>query len=303
MSSELFGALPPTSFGTFLWAWAVKLVPATVLVPVFPTLRDFPFPIPFPADGPVVLIIVLSHRFPWQNGASRGIRIVESSTHRSSVGNFRSPYSIWRKWYEVLSLSLLMGLVGAAASATAAPITYNINFTGGTPNPTSGSFTYDSAAALGSQFTGFNVLWSGFSFDLTAEANSPIASSGGPGCPASPTSTTFFSILSGNSVCSGAPSNQWSGFAGPPGVEYFLICQGTGGGVGCNTVGRIAARSDLLLSFSGVVNASGEFTISTATPEPSSLALLLGGGVWLAWQRRRRDALSRNVTTEPGGRS
>lgn len=199
-------------------------------------------------------------------------------------------------------LSLLMGLVGAAASATAAPITYNINFTGGTPNPTSGSFTYDSAAALGSQFTGFNVLWSGISFDLTAQANSPIA--GGTGCPAGLTSATFFSILSGNSVCSGTPSNQWNGFASPPGLESFLICQGTGGGMGCNTVGRIAARSDLFLSFSGApVNASGEFTISPAVPEPSSLALLLGGGVWLAWQRRRRDALSRNVTTEPGGKS
>ena len=82
-----------------------------------------------------------------------------------------------------------MGLVGAAASATAAPILYNINFTGGTPNATD-SFLYDSAAALGSQFGNFNVSWSGFSFDLTSSANSPTT--GGTGCPSSPTSATFF---------------------------------------------------------------------------------------------------------------
>ena len=48
--------------------------------------------------------------------------------------------------------------------------TYNITFTGGSPNPTMGSFTYDSTNP---QFSNYTVIWDGITFDLTSSANSP----------------------------------------------------------------------------------------------------------------------------------
>ena len=66
--------------------------------------------------------------------------------------------------------SLLVGLVGAAASATAGPITDNINFTGEQLNPTFGQFSSYSGPQL---FSGFTVVWSDRTLDFTAAANMP----------------------------------------------------------------------------------------------------------------------------------
>jgi hypothetical protein len=73
-----------------------------------------------------------------------------------------------------MKLSLLMALVGAAATATASPETYYITFTGSGIIPTSGQFTYDSTSAVGSQFSSFTVNWNNTVFDLTTGANSPV---------------------------------------------------------------------------------------------------------------------------------
>ena len=59
--------------------------------------------------------------------------------------------------------------LGCGASvATASQITYNINFTNTFGiGPAAGSFTFDSQAALGSQFSNFLVTWDGYTFDYT----------------------------------------------------------------------------------------------------------------------------------------
>jgi hypothetical protein len=87
---------------------------------------------------------------------------------------------------------LLMGVMGSGAFAAAIPYTINFTTFAGSSLPTSGSFTYDSAAALGSQFASFLVGWDGLTFDLTSEANSPFTLACGPA-----NSSTTFGILSG----------------------------------------------------------------------------------------------------------
>ena len=66
---------------------------------------------------------------------------------------------------------LLTGII--ASGACAAPLAYNINFTttSGSPTPT-GSFTYNSALADGTQFSSFLVDWDGLTFDFMTVANS-----------------------------------------------------------------------------------------------------------------------------------
>lgn len=109
-------------------------------------------------------------------------------------------------------ISLLTGLVGEVGTANASPITYIINFSGGSPNPTYGQFTYDSGAALGNQFSAFTVEWNALSFNLTASANNPFdIPLGGFGCTNVPTSATFFALLNGTPQCSPSLGRRWGG--------------------------------------------------------------------------------------------
>ena len=77
----------------------------------------------------------------------------------------------------LLKISHLCACLGLllAASANADSINYTIQFTttSGTA-PTSGSFTYDSATSL---FSNFLVEWDIYNFDLTAAANAPTTRS------------------------------------------------------------------------------------------------------------------------------
>ena len=79
-----------------------------------------------------------------------------------------------------------MSLVGAAVSATAAPILYNTNFTGGSSNAT-GSFQYDSTT---STFSSFLVTWNAITMDLTSSTAIPILS-GTCATPAADTQDVF----------------------------------------------------------------------------------------------------------------
>ncbi len=66
--------------------------------------------------------------------------------------------------------AILIAAAGAPASL-AAPVTYGINFTATEGMaPEAGSFTYDAATEL---FSNFTVNWGGEIFDLTASANAP----------------------------------------------------------------------------------------------------------------------------------
>ena len=78
--------------------------------------------------------------------------------------------------------------------AAAVPIDYSITFA---PDsglaPASGSFTYDSAVPL---FTNFQVVWNGFDFDLTSSANDPLVYLTNAACLGAGPSTGF-ALLTG----------------------------------------------------------------------------------------------------------
>jgi hypothetical protein len=169
---------------------------------------------------------------------------------------------------------LLTGII--ASGAFAGPINYVINFTttSGSPTPT-GSFTYDSAAALGSQFTAFVVVWDALTFDFTSQANTPIVNTVGCGAV---TSITIFNFLSGTDECPGSPNtfnydstealaNSGITFSdnGSPYPHYIDLQSIVGGYSGRNNID------------------DGTFTVTaqTQTPEPSSFILALTGGAFL----------------------
>lgn len=175
------------------------------------------------------------------------------------------------------TLSLLVGLAAAAASATAAPVAYNITFTetsGGTA-PTSGSFLYDSATET---FSSFIIEWNARSFDLTSSANSPAVS--GPCNTAAANSADFFTYLAGATPCA---SRVWN--ASEVATTFSFRSFSLGGG-------RFPIAS--ATSPDGLIDASGRgaFSVSlagaaTEVPEPSSWVLMLSGGTLVAWRRRR----------------
>jgi hypothetical protein len=69
-------------------------------------------------------------------------------------------------------------LLCGALQSPASPVLYDVDFTAFDfmgPAPTSASFDYDASATAGSQFTDFIVVWNGFTYDLTAAANNPVA--------------------------------------------------------------------------------------------------------------------------------
>ena len=161
--------------------------------------------------------------------------------------------------------------MGAAASATAAPILYNINFTGGSPLPTSGQFTYDSATE---QFSAFIVTWNAVSFNLTAAANDPNVT--GTCNTAAANSADYFSYLNGN----GCATKVWDGTTNL-GLNLFFVGSHT-------ATDRASAAAIVPMFFPLLTITSGGFTISEA-PEPSSLVLMLAGGALVAWRRRNRN--------------
>lgn len=180
-----------------------------------------------------------------------------------------------------------MGLVGAAASATAAPITYNINFT--TTRgiaPTSGVFTYNDANALNSRFSGFNVIWNSRSFDLTASANAPS----GVGC-GSLDGGTSFNLLSLIPQCPTPQTISWLGVLSTFSSTFAFSDQSNSG----TSFIQIAANSGGLIA-PPLPNSFGTFTITPAgVPEPSTISMALtgyGGAAILAWKRRRRSLAS-----------
>lgn len=170
-----------------------------------------------------------------------------------------------------VSFFLLSSLM--TVSAIAAPVLYEISFTGGSPAPTLGSFQYDAAVP---SFSNFIVVWNGITFDLTASANAPLIGGACAGGPAG-----AFALLSDGSGCA-APAAWIAGDNGtvdavlsfrqdPPGADFRRV------------FGLGATPSDG--SFRTAV--TGGFTIQSV-PEPSTMATVaLAGGVILACRRRR----------------
>jgi hypothetical protein len=108
---------------------------------------------------------------------------------------------------------LLTGIIASGAFAAAIP--YNINFTtdSGSPTPTSGSFTYDGGAAIGSQFTAFDVEWDGLPFDLTTSPIWEVLESGAAPQTA-PRSSQFYrapaNVQAPTRLRGGAATGPWT---------------------------------------------------------------------------------------------
>ena len=174
------------------------------------------------------------------------------------------------------TLFLSGAFLSVAAAVHAAPVTYNINFTGVGTLPTSGSFTYDAANPV---FTNFIVVWQGISFNLTAGANVAFAA-GACNTPGTPAEDAF-SFLS-NPVCgSGAFQSGWQAF--PVLATYVFSFNRFDLQFGATDWVSVETGTS---GPAGLQGANGAFSIA-AVPEPATLPMVLAGGAWLAWRRRR----------------
>jgi hypothetical protein len=176
--------------------------------------------------------------------------------------------------------------VAATLSSFAGPVSYQINFTttSGTA-PATGTFTYNSSLALGSQFTSFTVTWDALTFNFASNANAGGAVVGTL-CGTSPTSATVFAWLTGTGVCSGAGQTNtfaWLASATNGSNASFALRD-----VGDAQLNDYAQTTTSLSSVSATTtNGAGTFT-SSATPAPSTWMLALAGGALLLCRQRVR---------------
>lgn len=73
----------------------------------------------------------------------------------------------------MITATALMAAV-IMGQARAESLRYNLIFAGGSPNPTAGSFTWDTTTK---RFTSFKVEWNGVEIDLLRSANGPVTQS------------------------------------------------------------------------------------------------------------------------------
>ena len=193
-----------------------------------------------------------------------------------------------------LTHSRIIFLIGIGTAVTnASPITYDINFTltQGSPNATSGTFTYDASQPTGSQFTNFIVQWDTLTFDLTSAANDPTEL--GTGCTAGANSSTFFALLSGTAECSPPIPPRWEGNTFPTKAHFNIteatpMSPPTGGEIYADDVTDTPITTD-------IQGASGSFNITPTSPvpEPTTGYLMLTCCVGLAralYVRGKRSA-------------
>jgi hypothetical protein len=181
-----------------------------------------------------------------------------------------------------LAFILLCGVV----QVQAAPILYDINFTSffNPDPPISGSFDYNAAAAVGSQFTNFDVIWEGTTFDLTAAANNPVGRNADTStCIPSVDSAGFFAGLLNPENCLSL-GTVWTAELGFPGnIAAFGIETDAPG-----DANSLQADVSQFTSYGGPeVSDQGRWTISTV-PEPGLLSLVLIGTLALIGINRCR---------------
>lgn len=178
-----------------------------------------------------------------------------------------------RKLFWFIPVLLVFATIGAPTALRAGDITYNINFSGGSPTPTSGTFTYDTTA---NDFTSFNVTFDGVNFNFLPSANGPVTQGS---CSPLFTGPEIYALLTGSAgSCGGLPlAPAWDAFppnpAGGTSTEQLLLTffnsSNSGGLIG----GGAAIPSPLPFT-------SGTFTVTTAvtpTPEPGTISLMLTG--------------------------
>jgi hypothetical protein len=187
--------------------------------------------------------------------------------------------------HSILFLSLI-----AFSTANASSL-YEINFSGATPLPTSGSFVYNPVT---STFSNFTVTWDGLTFDLTTPANTPTISVAAPTCVGTGSGgSQTFAMLSG--ACDGVSNEATTWIAqDSSGISSFeidtqLTISNPNGFV--NDTLYIAADSSGQGSGGNPV---GSFTI-TAVPEPSAAGLLMIGLALIAVRSWKAVKYNRSV--------
>lgn len=180
----------------------------------------------------------------------------------------------------MLKFALFLGFASASQLMHGAPILYNLNLTGGSPNAT-GSFQYDASLSV-NPFSNVAVNWNGAAFNnMTGQFN---AFTGVTVCAGQTGETAIFNILTAG-ACGGATwtASFDAAALGLPGLvqAQFIFSLG----------GRGVIQSIAFATQAPSTSTSGAVTASAAVPEPSSFTLLAAGGALLAWMRRRQNNL------------
>lgn len=116
----------------------------------------------------------------------------------------------------ICSVRLIILLSILTVSDQAASLTYNLTFSGGSPTPTGGSFTYDTVA---NRFTTFTITWSGLTFNLLPSANSPVTQ--GTTCKVISGQELYNALISGGQCQGQAIQPLWETFPpNPPGNVF-----------------------------------------------------------------------------------
>lgn len=178
--------------------------------------------------------------------------------------------------------------------AFADPVTYQIDFTGGSVmNSTpSGSFVYGPNVG----FSDFLVHWDGVTFDFTSSANAPeLATDPATGCDSAASDYQYgFIFMSQTATGCAAPAHYaWgSQFFGGTGAQLAFILNVTKGLVVAQDVIFAQVFSDVPQSPLGDFGAGGWSISPESVPEPSSLTMGLAlalsfAGMTLAKRSRR----------------
>ena len=178
--------------------------------------------------------------------------------------------------FAVAALCFLAPVVAHANVITTYAMTFTT--TGGSPNPTSGVFSFDSTA---NTFTSFLVNWNGAALNFRAAANAGPSSIGTcTAAGANPAQMSLTVILGLDTGCSG--------------TKQFQFIQGgtdlLGSVFGPNADGiTISDPQQSLGNF-----ASGTYSVAVVTPEPSPQATFAWGlAVLVILIRLRRDGSGR----------
>jgi hypothetical protein len=176
------------------------------------------------------------------------------------------PRRFWRvEELAVKFTSLFLCLAASVATIVAAPVTYDMTFTGGFFSdslnrevpfaPSSGSFTYDPASG----FSNFIVMYDGATFNFTAQANAPEICIAGSPCYSGTPADAFASLTT---------DSTWDSFETPIGynTSTFLALAYSSGETFYQTVPVFEGFQECCGS-----PRMGTFAVAAAVPTPEPL--------------------------------